>query len=74
MVSIDYSTLLKILFLFCIFSKISSSTVLSDYKYLSPEIFDNIVRVAIIGTNDIHVEIFPNVFQSSENTTLKRME
>ena len=71
MVSIDYSTLLKI---FSIFSKISSSTVLSDYKYPSPEIFDNIVRVAIMGTNDIHVEIFPNVFQSPENNTIKRME
>ena len=73
MISRDYhySKLLKIILLLSIFSTIFSSTILSDYEYPSPEISDNIVRVAIMGTNDIHGEIFPNTFQSPENTTLK---
>ena len=60
------------LFIFLInFSNISSYNVkLSDYDYPAPGISDDIIRVAIMGTNDIHGEIFPNIFQSPENTTL----
>ena len=71
MVPFKFSILLE-LFIFLInFSNISSSNVkLSDYDYPAPGISDDIIRVAIMGTNDIHGEIFPNIFQSPENTTL----
>ena len=71
MVPFKFSIFLE-LFIFLInFSNISSSNVkLSDYDYPAPGISDDIIRVAIMGTNDIHGEIFPNIFQSPENTTL----
>ena len=72
MVLINSSFLLKFIILLKILSVIISSTPLelSDYNYPSPEETDNIKYIAIMGTNDIHGEIFPNVFQSPEETTL----
>ena len=71
MIPFKFSMFLE-LFIFLInFSNISSYNVkLSDYDYPAPGISDDIIRVAIMGTNDIHGEIFPNIFQSPENTTL----
>lgn len=43
---------------------------LSSYDYPKPGVSNNIIHVAIMGTNDIHGEIFPNRFHSPENTTL----
>ena len=67
-----YSIFLKIFLFLKLFSIIFSSSVvdLSDYEYPKPGISDNIIHVAIMGTNDIHGEIFPNRFQSPENTIL----
>ena len=65
--------ILKYILLIQLFSLNSSSTnvILSDYSYPSPEVnSDKIINVAIMGTNDIHGEIFPNSFQSPNNTIL----
>ena len=72
MVLTNSSFLLKFIIFLKILSFIISSTPieLSDYNYPSPEEKDNIKYIAIMGTNDIHGEIFPNVFQSPEETTL----
>ena len=72
MVPFKFSIFLELFIFLIIFSNISSSNVkLSDYVYPAPGISDDdIIRVAIMGTNDIHGEIFPNIFQSPENTTL----
>ena len=74
MVSENSKLILNIILFLEIFSIIISSTNvdLSEYNYPSPEDkSNNIIRVAIMGTNDIHGEIFPNVFQSIENSTVK---
>ena len=69
---INFSFLIKIFLLLTIITiTISVSPVtLSDYKYPSPDIINNKKYIAIIGTNDIHGEIFPNVFKSPGDTTL----
>ena len=67
-----YSFLLK----FFLLLKILTITIavgpvtLSDYKYPSPERMKNRKYIAIMGTNDIHGEIFPNLFDSPGGTTL----
>ena len=73
MVSINNTLFLKLIILQIFFSLISSETIenLSEYKYPSAEISDNIINVAIMGTNDINGEIFPNIFQYQGNTTLE---
>ena len=67
-----YSFLLKFFLLLKILTiTIAVSPVtLSDYKYPSPERMKNRKYVAIMGTNDIHGEIFPNLFESPGGTTL----
>jgi 2',3'-cyclic-nucleotide 2'-phosphodiesterase/3'-nucleotidase len=67
-----YSFLLKIFLLLKILTiTIAVSPVtLSDYKYPSPERMKNRKYIAIMGTNDIHGEIFPNLFDSPGGTTL----
>ena len=74
MASLKFSKFLQIIIFLILFSNISSSTnvEMSDYEYPKPgKSSDNIIRVAIMGTNDIHGEIFPNIFQSPENSTLE---
>ena len=73
MASINYSLFIKLIILqFFNPTIISQESLadLSDYDYPSEEISNDIINVAIMGTNDIHGEIFPNIFQSPENTTL----
>jgi 2',3'-cyclic-nucleotide 2'-phosphodiesterase/3'-nucleotidase len=67
-----YSFLLKFFLLLKILTiTIAVSPVtLSDYKYPSPERMKNRKYIAIMGTNDIHGEIFPNLFDSPGGTTL----
>ena len=48
----------------------SDSVLMSDYEYPSPSIKDNIINVAIMGTNDIHGAVFPNRFTAPNNTLL----
>jgi len=43
-----------------------NSAVLSNYDYPKQDIQNKILRVAIMGTNDVHGEIFPNIFQTSD--------
>ena len=43
---------------------------MSDYIYPSPSKTDNIINVAIMGTNDIHGAVFPNRFQAPNDTLL----
>ena len=72
MVSIFNSIFQKIIVFSLIISSIYSSDAveLSSYNYPKQDIDNKIVRVAIFGTNDIHGEIFPNTFQSPNNSTL----
>ena len=73
MASINYSLFIKLIILQVFIPTIISQESLadlSDYDYPSAEISNDIINVAIMGTNDIHGEIFPNIFQSPENTTL----
>jgi 2',3'-cyclic-nucleotide 2'-phosphodiesterase/3'-nucleotidase len=67
-----YSFLLKFFLLLKILTiTIAVSPVtLSDYKYPSPERMKNRKYIAIMGTNDIHGEIFPNLFDYPGGTTL----
>jgi len=63
--------LINIFIFFLIISVIfSSSADLTDYKYPTQDTSGNIIRVAIMGTNDLHGEIFPNVFKSIDGSTL----
>ena len=48
----------------------SDSIIMSDYKYPSPSVSDNIINVAIMSTSDIHGAVFPNIFQSPNDTLL----
>ena len=56
------------------FSHISSqetdSIIMSNYNYPSPSITNDIINVAIMSTSDIHGAVFPNVFQSPNDTKL----
>ena len=47
-----------------------SAVTMSDYIYPSPSKTDNIINVAIMGTNDIHGAVFPNRFQAPNDTLL----
>ena len=47
-----------------------SSADLTNYEYPTQDTSGNIIRVAIMGTNDLHGEIFPNVFKSIDGSTL----
>ena len=47
-----------------------SAIKMSDYIYPSPSKTDNIINVAIMGTNDIHGAVFPNRFQAPNDTLL----
>ena len=63
--------LINIFIFFLIISVINSSLAdLTDYKYPTQDTSGNIIRVAIMGTNDLHGEIFPNVFKSMDGSTL----
>ena len=50
--------------------ELNSSVNMSDYNYPSPNITNNIINVAIMGTSDIHGAVFPNRFQSPNDTLL----
>ena len=52
------------------YSDLNSSVNMSNYDYPSPSIKDNIINVAIMGTSDIHGAVFPNRFQSPNDTLL----
>ena len=68
---IQSNTIFLKIFLFLHLIIYSLSQVdLSDYNYPQPGVSNNIIHVAIMGTNDIHGEIFPNRFQSPKNTFL----
>ena len=63
--------LIRIFIFFLIISVINSSSAdLTDYKYPTQDTSGNIIHVAIMGTNDLHGEIFPNVFKSMDGSTL----
>jgi len=63
---------MKILFFIVIISTtVSSEPIeLTDYQYPVQDTSENIIKVAIMGTNDLHGEIFPNVFKSSDGSTM----
>lgn len=63
--------LINIFIFFSIISVIKlSSADLTNYEYPTQDTSGNIIRVAIMGTNDLHGEIFPNVFKSIDGSTL----
>ena len=63
---------MKILFFIVIIStKVLSEPIeLTDYQYPVQDTSENIIKVAIMGTNDLHGEIFPNVFKSPDGNTI----
>ena len=67
-----YQLFQKFIVFSLIISTINSSTTveLSDYDYPKNDFSNKRVNVAIMGTNDIHGEIFPNTFQSPNNSIL----
>ena len=44
---------------------------LSDYKYPNKNMSDKLIRIAILGTNDFHGQIFPTQFTDSNNKRFK---
>ena len=44
---------------------------LSDYKYPEKDSSDKLVRIAILGTNDFHGQIFPTQFSDPNNKKYK---
>ena len=67
---------LKIFFIIKSFSLFISSLIdespvnMSDYNYPSPSRANNIINVAIMGTNDIHGAVFPNRYPAPNDTLL----
>ena len=61
-----------IFFIIIIISTASSSDPieLTEYQYPVQNTSENIIKVAIMGTNDLHGEIFPNVFKTPDGNTI----
>ena len=61
----------KYILILIISISISSNPVdLTNYKYPTQDTSENIIKVAIMGTNDIHGSIFPNVFKTSDGSNI----
>ena len=63
---------MKIIFFIIIILTITSPEPIeiTDYQYPVQDISENIIKVAIMGTNDLHGEIFPNAFKSPDGSTI----
>ena len=62
--------IINLLSLFTSYADDDTPVKMSDYEYPSPSITENIINVAIMGTNDIHGAVFPNRYPAPNNTFL----
>ena len=67
----NYSSLILILTIISfLFQIINSQVDMTDYDYPKPNQSSDIITVAIMGTNDVHGEVFPNNFKAPNNTVI----